>query len=257
MSKMGRFLTKNSAPILTCLGATGVVTTAVMAVKATPIALELIEEARTEITTVETEDGSISLSEPSKGILSKQEIVKITWKCYIPAAIMGSVSIACIIGAHRIGSKRVAALGALYSVAETSLKEYQTKVAEVVGENKANKIKDEIAKDKIEQNPASNSEVMIIGGGEHLCYEEITGRYFKSDIEKIKQTVNEFNSRLLTEMSLDLNELYYDLGLPSVKFGSEVGWQADNLVELDFSSHISDDGQPCVVLGFNMPRRFD
>ena len=52
------FMEHNASTILTCLGGIGIVTTTVMAVKATPKALQLIEEAEQEkgekLTTWET-----------------------------------------------------------------------------------------------------------------------------------------------------------------------------------------------------------
>ena len=83
---MKEFLRCNSSTILTCIGAVGVVATAVMAVKATPRALECIEEAREE-----------------KGEeLTKFEVVNVAGPAYIPAVITGAATVACIFGANVI-----------------------------------------------------------------------------------------------------------------------------------------------------------
>ena len=62
------------------------------------------------------------------------------------------------------------------------MKEYQAKVVETLGEAKARKIKDEIAKDKVKNDPISNKEVIITGKGDMLCYDVLSGRYFKNNI---------------------------------------------------------------------------
>ncbi|MFR8351429.1 MAG: DUF6353 family protein [Blautia obeum] len=45
-------------------------------------------------------------------------------------------------------------------------------------------MKDAVAKDKVEKNPVVTREVIITEKGNTLCYDAISGRYFKSDIEK-------------------------------------------------------------------------
>lgn len=233
---LGGVISKNSPQILTGLGCAGVVTTAILAVKATPRAIQLLEE-----------------SEELNG-LGK---VKLTWKCYIPAGIVGVTSIACIIGANTISTKRNAALAALYSLSEAAFREYQGKVVETIGKTKDRQIRDEVAKDKVLANPVGNHEVIFTGKGDVLCLDALTGRYFKSDIEKIRQSVNELNRDLLSEMWLSLNDLYYALDLPNTVLGDEMGWDIDRgLIELDYSSQLDEYGTPVLVISSKVyPRR--
>lgn len=233
---LGGVISKNSPQILTGLGCAGVVTTAILAVKATPRAIQLLEE-----------------SEALNG-LGK---VKLTWKCYIPAGIVGVTSIACIIGANTISTKRNAALAALYSLSEAAFREYQGKVVETIGKTKDRQIRDEVAKDKVLANPVGNHEVIFTGKGDVLCLDALTGRYFKSDIEKIRQSVNELNRDLLSEMWLSLNDLYYALDLPNTVLGDEMGWDIDRgLIELDYSSQLDEHGTPVLVISSKVyPRR--
>ena len=101
---------KHSPEILTGIGIAGMITTTVMAVRATPKALILIEEKKDELETDQ---------------LSGKEIVKTAWPCYIPAAIVGSVSVFCLIGASSTNLRRNAALATAYTLSESTLKEYQ------------------------------------------------------------------------------------------------------------------------------------
>lgn len=236
--KSGVTLKRQSPIILTGVAVAGVLTTAILAVKATPNALRILD--------IE--------SSRKKEELTKLEMVKTTWKCYIPSGIMGTVTIACIIGATSVNLKRNAALVSAYSLTEKALKEYQSKVVEVIGKNKEQKIKDEIAKDKITNNPPKESEIIFTGNGETLCYEALSGRYFKSDIEKVRKAENAINKQLLKDGFICLNDLFYELGLPSTKLGDELGWNNydDALMIFNFSSQLSENGIPCLVIDYEI-----
>lgn len=236
-------LSKHSPEILTGLGIAGMITTTVLAVKATPKALRCIDDAA-----YEKEELSLT------GV----EKVKACWKCYIPAAITGTVSIACLIGASSVNARRNAALATAYKLSETALTEYREKVVETIGEKKERNIKDAIAKDSIKNNPVSQQNVIITGKGDTLCYDKLFGRYFKSDIETLKKIENELNRRMFSESYVSLNDFYYEVGLDGVDAGEDLGWNIDNgYIDLDFSSQLSTDGQPCLVISFKIPPKYD
>lgn len=231
-----KVLTKNTPGILTGIGIAGMIASTVMAVHATPKAIMLMNEKEIEL-------------EVDK--LSAKEVVQTTWKCYIPSVVTGAASIACIIGASSVNARRNAALLTAYTLSETALKEYKDKVIEEVGTKKAQEIRDSIAKDHLEKKPVETSEVLVTEKGETLCYDVISGRYFKSDIEKIRRSVNELNRQMLSEGCVSLNDLYYEIGLDSIGIGSDLGWNANRgLVDLHFSSQLASDGTPCLVLDF-------
>lgn len=233
---------QHSPEILTGIGIAGMITTTVLAVRATPKALKLIEEAK-EKEQVEK--------------LTPAETVKTTWKCYIPAAVIGTASVACLIGASSVNVRRNAALATAYKLSETALTEYKEKVVETIGPKKEQSIKDAIAKDQIEKNPVCNNEVIVTDRGNTLCYDAISGRYFKSDIEKIKRIVNELNRHMLIHDYISLNEFYDELGLDHIPIGDDLGWCiTDGFFDPVFSSQLADDGTPCIVLGYSIaPKR--
>lgn len=235
-------LIKRSPEILVGIGITGMVSTTIMAVRATPKAAELIQIKKEE----------------KEAELSKLEIVKTTWKCYIPAAITGSVSIACIIGASRVNAKRNATLATAYTISKTALSEYKEQVIETVGEKKENEIEDKVAKKKIEDNPVSKKDILITEKGNSLCYDSVSGRYFYSDIDTIKRAENYVNKKMLNEMYLSLNEFYYEIGLKQTELGNELGWNIDDgLLDIHYSSQIAEDGRPCLVLGYHVAPRYN
>lgn len=232
----GGFLLKNDTYILTILGVAGTVTTAVLAVEATPKAMRLIEEAECE---------------------TAIEKVKVVWKCYIPAAAVGATTIGCIIGLNSAHTRKNAALAGLYSLAQTTFKEYQEKVVETLGENKERKVRDAVDKDRILNNPPA-ADVIFSGTGNVLCYDSITGRYFNSEIEKIRRIINELNRQLISEMFIPLNEFYIDLGLEPTKIGDDLGFNIDNgLLDVKFSSQLTEEGRPCLVLNYEVYSRFE
>lgn len=234
---------KHSPEILTGIGIAGMITTTVMAVRATPKALILIEERKEEIGAEK---------------LEAMDMVKTTWACYIPAAITGTLSVACLIGASSVNARRNAALATAYTLSESALKDYQGKVIEMFGEKKNEAVKDAIAKDKVEKNPVVTREVIITEKGNTLCYDAISGRYFKSDIEKIKKAECELNRQMLDDMYVSLNDFYYEIGLDSVKLGDELGWNVDSgYIDLSFSSQLASDGTPCLVIDYSVAPRYD
>lgn len=257
-----RTMNKNSPTILTGLSVAGVITTAVLAVRATPKAMQLLDDlayAHYMSDRADRNGGTVEqyLEEhQAQGtlhmpVLSLKEIVLETYKEYIPAMVMGSVTVACMIGANSINLRRNAVLASLYSIADTSLKEYQSKVVEQIGAKKEEKIRENLAQEKLNKNPMRKGDVIITGKGDMLCYEEFSGRYFKSDIETIRRVQNDFNAKLLIDNELQLNELYFEMGLAPNKFGDSIGWKSNkHPLEFIFSSNISNDGQPCIVVGY-------
>lgn len=245
---LGGVLVKNSPTILTVLSVSGLVATTIMGSKDTIKAIRILDELE--------EEAELKGEEP----LTFKEKAKATWKCYIPTAIMGSITIGCTIGANSIHLRRNAALASLYSLSEVALKEYQAKVVETIGKNKEQKIKDEIHQEKIVKNPVSANEVFITGRGDTLCYDVLSGRYFKSDMEKIKSALNKLSRDLMSEMFVSVNQVYYELGLEGTKHGDLWGWHVDqvgsDLIQPDFSSQLAEDGRPCLVLDFKADPKY-
>ena len=231
-------ISEHAPEILTGIGIAGMITTTVLAVKATPKALELINEKKQEENVDE---------------LKAIDVVKATWKCYVPATVTCSLSVACLVGASAVNFRRNAALAAAYRLSETALDEYRRKVIDTIGEKKERSIREEIDKDHLEQNPVSKNEVIVTSKGDTLCYDYQSGRYFYSDIEHIRKVVNTINMRLLREDYIPLNDFYEEIGLEHSKLGNELGWRVDKgLIDVQFGAQLADDGRPCIVVNFNI-----
>lgn len=237
------FLGKHSPEILTGIGVTGMITTTILAVKSTPKALILIEEKKKELGTNE---------------LTAIEVVKTAWKPYIPALALGIASASCIIGASAVNAKRNAALATAYAISERTLVRYRDKIIDTIGEKKEKEVREKIAQDEVDKNKVSNNGVIVTSKGNTLCRDAISGRYFRSDIDKIKKIVNELNRQMIYQNYISLNDFYYELGLDSVKNGSVLGWNLDSgLIELDFSTCLAENDEPCVVIDYLVGPRYE
>ena len=255
---------KHSPEILTGIGITGMITTTVLAVKATPKALELIEESKykKEEETVEHNCKVNKVSECMSSDLKPLEVVKAAWKPYVPAAITGSLSVACLVGASRVNFKRNAALATAYTLSEKVLKDYKDSVVETIGEKKEEKIKEKVAQKKVDKQPASKSEVVMVNSdGKVLFLEPVSNRYFKSDVESIRKIINDLNYRLTTgtEEYISLSEFYDEIGLSHTSISDEIGWNIyrDGQIAVDMPSAKTDKGEPCLVLDYNVSPRYD
>lgn len=244
VSNTRQFANKHSPEILTGIGIAGMITTTVLAVRATPKALELLEEKKNEDWVDE---------------LSPLEVVKTAWKPYVPAAVTGIASVACLIGASSVNAKRNAALATAYKLSETALTEYREKVIETIGEKKEKTVRDKVAEERVKKNPVSKSEVIVTNNGTTLCFDPISARYFKSSIDKIKRAENELNKQMLHDISgyVSLNEFYDELGLDHTSVGDDLGWNVDRLIDISFSSQLNDNGEPSVVLDYLVAPKYD
>ena len=234
-------IAKHSPQILTAVSSAGVIGTTVLAVKATAKAVRKVDK----------------LIEDAIAPPTKLDIVKETWKLYIPAGVMGTATIVCIIGATTISTRRSAALLSLYTITDKALSEYQDKVVEVIGEKKEASIREDIAQDRLDANPVSKANVLVTKLGDTLCYDHLSGRYFKSDLEAIRKAENDLNKLLINDSWVSLNSFYALLELDPIGIGENIGWHPDNLVSLTYSAKLASDGTPCIVVEHRAEPRLD
>lgn len=235
-------LKKHSPEILTGIGIAGMIATTVTAVKATPKALRMIDAKEIE------EDRR----------LSTKEAIAVSWKCYVPAAITGIFSTACLIGASSVNVHRNAALATAYTISETALKEYKEKAVEVVGEKKEQAIRDAVAKEQLEKANIKERKFIPTGKGETPCFDPLTNACFKSDMETLRKAENTLNKQMRDDMVITVNEFLQEIGLEpcDASIGENLGWEIDRgYIELDFSSQLVD-GIPYLVIGHHNPPHY-
>lgn len=233
----------NSPLILTAIGVAGTVTTAVLTGKAAVKATRMIDEDN---------DRRFRLHVDTVGPLDNRQKFEIVWKEFVPPVFVGVGTIVCIICANRIGTKRATALAAAYSLSERAMSEYKDKVVEQIGKNKEQKIRDEIAQDRVNRNPP-REDLTIIGDLEVRCMEQYTGRYFSSNMETLKSAQNAVNHQILSGTdSASLSDFYDRVGLNHTGVSDEVGWNLDNLLELTFSTTVDEKNRPVLVFDYKV-----
>ena len=227
------FFKRNASTILTVVGGIGVVATSVMAVKATPKALILLEKAKEE-----------------KGDdLSILETIKVAGPSYIPAIATGVSTIACIVGANILNKQEQASLISAYGLLDNSYKLYKDKVLELYGEGSDMHVKSEISKDLYE-------EAEIFGDDNHLFFDFYSMRYFESTPEAVQIARYNINRKLATQNYCTVNDWYEYLDLPPIEGGDRIGWSTGMISDcywaywLDFNEEkvIMDDGLECTIL---------
>lgn len=273
ISSVGKAVEQKSPAILTGIGIGSFVGCAILAVKATPKAIQLMDlkakekygeflepagqvEYETYEEWLDIEDLTVVPPRVYFNVLTPVEVVKSTWKAYIPAVGLGVVGIVCLIGAARVSSARNAAFAGAASIAEKALYEYQQKVIDILGEDQANEIRDEMAKDHIQKIDTfqdagiNNTVVCSRGTGDTWIYDPVTDRKWKSDLETVRAAMNDFNHDLIGGIYGTLNDWYYCLGVKGVSIGDDLGWCSDKLLDIRFAAMVLDNGEPAIVLDY-------
>lgn len=239
------FIAKQSPIILAGTAIVGVCTTAYLATKAGIQADELIKEAEYEKQRVEGPETR----------LTPMETIQTTWKAYVPTVISGGLTIGAIIASSAISQRRQAALAGLYALSETALKEYQDKIEQKYGTKDAQKVRDEINEDRVNNTGIPPWDVDALPQGEVLCFDKITGRYFRSSAQKIHFAVAEILKMIYGgDMCASLNEFYGILDnkdLPQCSIGDDIGWSIDCPPDVYLSSCLTSDMKPCLVLDWS------
>lgn len=242
LKSVQKSMKKHSPEILTGIGIAGMIATTITAVRATPKAMQLIDARE--------------IKEDRR--LNNKEIVATTWKCYIPAAVTGVLSTACLIGASSANLRRNTALATAYSISETALKEYKEKAIEVVGEKKEQAIRDAVAKDQLEKAEVKERKFIPTGKGETNCFDPLTNTCFKSDMETLRKAENTLNKQMRDDLVITVNDFLQEIGLDPCdsSVGENLGWDIDKgYIDLDFSSQLVD-GVPYLVVGHHNPPRY-
>lgn len=249
---------KKSPEILTGLGIAGMITTVVLAVKATPKALDLIDEEidnqNRKLSQEAYDSGYSTANQINK--LKPVETVKVAWKPYIPALLLGSASVGCLIGANTVSARRHAALYSAYELSKTAYNELNEKVTEVVGEKKVTEIKQKLAEDKVNKVSSEGaiekkSNVVIAGDGDTWFIDAMSNQPFLSSKNKLDAAANELNRKMRSDMYVSLSQFYDEVGIEHTGTSDYIGWRIDKeYIDVVTSDAIVKDGKVYVVMDF-------
>lgn len=242
-----RTLSSNSPVILAGASIIGVIGTSVVSVRAGMKAVRKIDNLKAE--QFEKSRGEVD----AEGIkLPLKETFLHTWTCYIPVVTVGALTITSMILSSKISSKRAAAMATAYSLTNVALKDQisltealKNKMKERLGEEETEKVEKEVAEERASEHQGP---IIVMGNGEVLMHDTLTGRYFMSSVVTIEKARNTVNGIILDEMYASLNDFFSEIGLPRTNYGDEVGWNLDRKLEISFGSKVSEDGRPCVTI---------
>lgn len=231
------FVQKNAPQILAGTGiGLGIVSTG-LAVKGTIKATEIVWKLKEEKEGAE---------------LTKADIVKATWKEYVPTVGTALLSAGCIVGSVNISMRRIATMATAYALSEKSFKEYKDKAVEMIGEKKEEEIRGSIAQDFIDKNPPESALICSGTGGSQLCLDRYSGQYFYSDADEIRRRVNGINNQILHDFYISYNDYCVELGLNEVKNGNDLGWNIvdGDLLDVEFTTELGPGEIPILVVDF-------
>ena len=225
MHQAGRVIRKASPTILTCVGASGVVITAVLAVKATPKALELINKEK------------LNKKAENEDKLTRMETIGTCWKCYVPAGIAGVATIGCILGANTLNRRQQASLVSAYALLNRTYQDYRRSVKNVFGEEGHKRVLQDMAVQKVHDDhviyapgfaSAVCSDFEDATEERRVFYDRISERYFESTIGKVLQAEMHLNRNLAQFGENSLNQFYELLGIDPILEGDKIGWYIDD-----------------------------
>lgn len=262
LSKTSFQLKKHSPEILVVAGVIGVVTSAVMACKATTKVDKIVENTKNDIDGVHTatetgitkagEAYSVEDSKKDLTLIYIQTGVKFA-KLYGPSVVLGALSITSILASNNILRKRNVALGAAYAAIDKGFKEYRSRVIERFGEEVDRELKYNLKAKKFDEtviDEETGKEKKVKKNGFVVSPADISGyaRFFEkytqdedgnSILNPHWESNNEYNlmfikaqeryanDLLKAKKRVFLNEVYEMLGLPRTKAGQIVGWIYD------------------------------
>ncbi len=259
-NKAGFQLKKHSPEILVIAGVIGVVTSAIMACKATTKVGEIIEKTKEDLDAIHECADDSNMNEQYSSEDTKKDLMIVYIQTgvkfanlYGPSIVLGALSVTSILASNNILRKRNVALGAAYAAIDKGFKEYRGRVIERFGEEVDRELKYNLKAQKFEENitdSETGKDKKVKKNGFVVSPSDISGyaRFFEqyttdedgnSIINPHWENNNEYNlmfikaqeryanDLLKAKKRVFLNEVYEMLGLPRTKAGQIVGWIYD------------------------------
>jgi hypothetical protein len=179
--------------------------------------------------------------------LPKKEKIALYAKAYGPSIAMGTLTISMMVGGYKTSLDRTSAAIAMYQFVKGSLDDHKAQVLTTIGDKKSKMVEGDNSEKRMRRYPIPEQ---IDGVGSVLCFDDMSGRFFYSDMETLRKAQNDFNESLLNgENMRTLNDFYYDLNIKPIKLGENIGWEVGKqLVSLEFDSKLTSTGKPCLIV---------
>lgn len=238
-----RYAKKNGAAWLIAFGIGGMAISMIFAVKNTGRAAENVAEMKEEVEAEERNANPI-------------DYVKATWKEYLPSVLIFAGSTACIIGAHKIETRRTAAAMAACKVAETALREHKIAAEQVTGKRTAEKITEQAEANQMRRDTEKAPCIEKAGPGDTLFYDPWTGRSFTGNIDRIRMAVKALRAQIELDGYACYNDLFDLIGLDGCKAGDLIGWSTTpnlkSYLEFTPNAKVNAYDQPVIIMHYNV-----
>lgn len=201
-----KFIRRNSSTIMAIGGCVSLVGAVVFAVKASPKAKVLLEEAEN------------AKKEP----LTKAEIVMVATPVYLPAITMCIFTMVLVLGADVFNRRQKASLIGAYTALQKTYKEHQEKVKEIFGEEANDVVRRAIAKTKLEEcktTDMKNDECWF-------CIPELDVEFKATQMEVVLAEYH-FNRNFVLRGYADVKEMLEFFEAPAIPYGNSIGWSLD------------------------------
>lgn len=210
-------------------------------------------------TSVEASKATVKVHEKLKDIsaekgekLTVEETIKACWKDYIPTAVIGGVTISCIIASGIISVNDQKKLAGAYAMLDQGYKAYRKKISEKYG----TEVDKEIAQEVVDEVIVEETDDDEYEGKKILFYVPYTDRYFDASKLKVQEGIYYVNRSLSMTGYASVNDLYRGIGLPETEEGNFLGWDIEELSEwiglfwldFDISKTMLDENTYCYVL---------
>ena len=243
MNKFIRFLNENSSTLLSFTAGAGVILTAISASKASIEAKEKLEVENPQ---------------------TKLDKIKTVAPCYIKTAVIAGVTLASIFGSRYLDQKKRLALVAALSAVSKDAEDFKNKATELLGEEKVEEIKKEVAKDKVEEtkNKIQRKNVEL-PGDKFYIYEPYSDQKILVSRERLAFAMLCANEKLVKNFEVSLNEVIKWLGGKPKSKVELYGWNMENESQdytwgytggawIGLSCYIGEvDGEELLILGYD------
>lgn len=259
---IGKWFKRNGSTILTCLGAGGMIATIVLAIKATPRAMDKIQN--TQIDKAEAilngdlegevrknQDGSFELPK-----LTCIETVHACWRVFLPTAAVGTGTLVCIFGVNILSRKQQATLASAYTALASAFEGYRAKVETLCGPGTNAAIDKAIEQEKQDilddRPPWDEVQTFYLDGCDKPAF-------FERTMEQVMKAEYHINRNFQLKGQVTFNEFREWLGLDPIDGGNEIGWD-DYIGEvafgyrwIDFNHRYFETDDGLMVCSIDMP----
>jgi hypothetical protein len=280
ITKVGFQLKKHSPEILVAGGIVGIVTSAVLACRATLRINDVLDETKNDVDIVrDRADFGKDEAKKELTIVYIKTGVRLA-RLYLPSVGLAAASIVSIIGSSNLLCKRNAALAAAYTALNGSFKDYRARLISRFGVDVDNELRYHTHNEKIE-------EVVVDDDGKTKKVKKTVqvtdldetssgyARYYDHDTSEAWEESHDYNMMFLRAQQniannlliangyLFLNDVYKMLGIDRSIPGQAVGWVydknidvGDNYIDFNITETYKKDGAgeliPTILLDFNV-----